>query len=162
MIAALERWKLAVDDSGGDALADTPAGLFARLAAEAALGGLAPVALLGLLKHPLMRLGAAQGAHARAIAALEKAVLRGPRPRPGSGGLAHALAAFRAELAKLRRKEASDLHPSDPRADLTEAELDARRRPRRPAERGARAARRAAAPPSSPRSPRVTGTSSPR
>src|SRR5262249_2298877 len=60
-----------------------------------------------------------------AIAALEKAVLRGPRPRPGSAGLAHALAAFRAELAKLRQGEASDLHPSDPRASLTAAELDA-------------------------------------
>jgi ATP-dependent helicase/nuclease subunit B len=122
--AALERWKLAADDSGGDALADTPAGIFARLAAEAAVGGLAPADLLALLKHPLTRLGAAQGAHARAIAALETATLRGPRPRRGSGGLAHALATFRAELEKLRRKEASDLHPFDPRADLTEAELD--------------------------------------
>src|SRR5262244_2477895 len=92
VLAALERWTLAVDDSGGDALADTPAGRFARLAAEAALGGLSPVALLALIKHPLARLdAAAEGAHARAIAALEKAVLRGPRPRPGSAGLAHAL-----------------------------------------------------------------------
>ena len=41
-----------------------------------------------LLKHPLLRLGAAAGAHARAIAALERAVLRGPRPRPGTAGLA--------------------------------------------------------------------------
>src|SRR5216683_4214995 len=94
-------------------------------AADAALGGLAPVALLALLKHPLARLGAAEGADARAIAALEKAILRGPRPRPGIGGLAHALAAFRAELAKLRRGETSDLHPSDPRASVSAAELDA-------------------------------------
>src|SRR6516162_2869902 len=125
VLAALERWKLAVDDSGGDALADTPAGRFARLAAEAALGGLSPVALLALIKHPLTRLGAAEGAHGRAIAALEKAVLRGTRPRPGSAGLARALAAFRAELEKLRRGETSDLHPSDPRASLTATELDA-------------------------------------
>src|SRR5215471_8902506 len=125
VLAALERWNVAVDDSGGDALADTSAGRFARLAADAALGGLSPVALLALLKHPLARLGAAGGAHARAIAALEKAVLRGPRPRPGIGGLAHALAALRAELAKLRRGEASDLHPSDPRASLGAADLDA-------------------------------------
>ncbi len=54
-----------VDDSGGDSLADTPAGVFARLAAEAALEGLAPVPLLAMLKHPLLRLGAAAGAHAR-------------------------------------------------------------------------------------------------
>src|SRR6266550_5818421 len=125
VLAALERWKIAVDDSGGDALADTSTGRFARLAADTALGGLSPVALLALLKHPLARLGAAEGAHARAIAALERAVLRGPRPRPGTAGLAHALAAFRTQLAKLRRGETSDLHPSDPRAGLREAELDA-------------------------------------
>jgi len=125
VLAALERWKIAVDDSGGDALPDTPAGLFARLAAETALGGLAPITLLALLKHPFTRLGAADGGHARAIAALEKAVLRGPRPRAGTAGLAQALAAFRAELAKLRRKEPADLHWSDPRIDLQEGELDA-------------------------------------
>ena len=32
--AALERWRVEVDDSGSDALADTRAGIFARLAAE--------------------------------------------------------------------------------------------------------------------------------
>ena len=58
VLAALKRWDIAAEDSGGDALADTPAGIFARLAAEAALGGLAPVTLLALLKHPLLRLGA--------------------------------------------------------------------------------------------------------
>ncbi len=125
VISALARWQVAVDDSGGDALPDTQAGVFARLASEGALGGLAPVALLALLKHPLLRLGAAETAHARAIAALERAVLRGPRPHPGTDGLAHALASFRAELAKLRRGERSDLHPSDPRAMLTDGELQA-------------------------------------
>jgi ATP-dependent helicase/nuclease subunit B len=125
VLAALERWNVAVDDSGGDALADTSAGVFARLTANAALGGVAPVALLALLKHPLTRLDTAAGTHAVAVASLEKAVLRGPRPRPGTAGLAHALAAFRGELAKLRRREASDLHPSDPRTTLSEAELDA-------------------------------------
>src|SRR5581483_5924339 len=34
--AALDRWNLAFDDSGGDPLMDTPSGIFARLAAEAA------------------------------------------------------------------------------------------------------------------------------
>jgi ATP-dependent helicase/nuclease subunit B len=123
--AALARWQVAVDDSGGDALPDTAAGLFARLAAETALGGLAPVTLLALLKHPLTRLGAAEGAHLRAAAALEQATLRGPRPRPGSTGLAQALATFRAERDKLKRGEPSDLHWSDPRTLLGEWELDA-------------------------------------
>ena len=100
VLAALERWQVAVDDSGGDRLADTAAGRFAQLAA-------------------------AEAAPARAIAALEMAVLRGPRPRAGSAGLAQALAGFRAELGKFRRKEPSDLHPSDPRTLLSERELDA-------------------------------------
>ena len=83
--AALARWKITAEDSGGEALAETSAGIFARLAAEAALGKLAPVTLLALLKHPLLRVG---GQHReRAITALERAVLRGPRPRAGSDGL---------------------------------------------------------------------------
>jgi ATP-dependent helicase/nuclease subunit B len=125
VLAALARWNVEVDDSGGDALADTPAGLFARLAAQAAIGALAPVDLLALLKHPLARLAAREGAHRYATAALERAILRGPRPRPGSAGLAGALALLRLELGKLRRRERSDLHPSDPRADLSDGELDA-------------------------------------
>jgi ATP-dependent helicase/nuclease subunit B len=125
VLAALARWEVAVDDSGGDALPDTSAGSFARLAAEAALGGLAPVTLLALLKHPLARLRAAPGAHTGAVAALERAVLRGPRPRPGTSGLANALESVRVELAKRWRGEPSELHPSDPRGDLHEWELAA-------------------------------------
>src|SRR5262249_30323775 len=101
--AALDRWNVAVDDSAGVALADTPAGLFARLVAEVALGGLAPVPLLALLKHPLLRLGAPQGRHGQAVAALERAVLRGPRPKRDSDGLAHALATFRTNRGKMHR-----------------------------------------------------------
>jgi ATP-dependent helicase/nuclease subunit B len=123
VLAALKRWDIEAEDSSGEALIDTPAGTFARLAAEVALGGLAPVPLLALIKHPLLCSEAAPGE--RAIAALERAVLRGPRPRAGSAPLKHALDAFRAELAKLRAGESSDLHPSDPRATLTDTELSA-------------------------------------
>jgi ATP-dependent helicase/nuclease subunit B len=117
VIAALGRWNIEADDSGGDALPDTEAGVFARLVAQAALGGLEPVTLLALCKHARFRLGAAAGAHHRAIAALELSVLRGPRPRPGTKGLAHALATLRAT------KET--LHGSDPRKRITNADLDA-------------------------------------
>ncbi len=113
--AALGRWAIEADDSGGDALPDTEAGVFARLVAEAALGDLPPVKLLAMLKHARFRLGAASGAHARAIATLELAILRGPRPRPGTAGLAHALATFRS----------TELHRSDPRNKLKNADLDA-------------------------------------
>ena len=117
VVAALARWQVDVDDSGGDALADTPAGIFARLVAKASLGGLEPAPVLALLKHSLSRLGAKAGAHDRAIAALERAVLRGPRPRRGSAGLAHALATF-----KTSRHE---LHHNDPRGAVLPADLDA-------------------------------------
>ncbi len=120
VLAALARWNIAAEDSGGDALADTPAGIFARLAAATALDGTPPVTLLALLKHPLLRLG-----EPHAVAALERAILRGPRPRAGSIGLAHALTSFRAQLEKFHRHEATDLHPSDPRTDLTDSELAA-------------------------------------
>ncbi|HEY0300319.1 MAG TPA: double-strand break repair protein AddB, partial [Rhizomicrobium sp.] len=117
VVAALERWHVAADDSGGDPLPETPAGRFARLAAEAALDGLKPVALLALLKHPLLRLGAAKDAENELIAVVERAVLRGPRPKPGSDGLAHALETFRANRG--------DLHRSDPRKALRPEQLDA-------------------------------------
>jgi ATP-dependent helicase/nuclease subunit B len=125
VLAALGRWNVAVDDSGGDALADTTPGVLARLTAELALDGVAPVALLAVLKHPLFRLGAPAGMHASAVAALERAILRGPRPRAGSKGLAHALDTFRRELAKLRAKERSEIHASEPRATVTDAEAAA-------------------------------------
>src|SRR5262245_4937657 len=115
VLAALSRWNVMVDDSGGDAHADTPAGVFARLAAEAALEGLDPVTLLALLKHPLLRLGAGAGAHAHAISVIEQAVLRGPRPKPGTAGLAHALKTFRDSQSKL--------HRADPRARLAPGQL---------------------------------------
>ncbi|HMF20839.1 MAG TPA: double-strand break repair protein AddB [Pseudolabrys sp.] len=112
VVAALERWQVDVEDSGGDALADTSAGVFARLVAEAALGGLEPASLLALLKHPLLRLGGEAGAHARAVAALERAVLRGPRPRRGLAGLAHALATFKATRDELHRNDPRNFVPA--------------------------------------------------
>jgi len=124
VMAALERWRIAADDTGGDPLAASPAGVFARLAADVALSGFAPVPLLSLLKHPLLRLDAEAGAHHRGIAALERAVLRGPRPRAGSDGLKHALAAMRTAWDKLRRREESDLHAGDARALLAARDFD--------------------------------------
>ncbi len=118
VLAALERWNVPVDDSGGDALADTPAGLFARLAAQVALGGAEPVPLLALLKHPLCKLGRDDHARFAGIEGLERAILRGPRPRARSAGLAHALETLRQARAK------KELHRNDPRSALTDAEID--------------------------------------
>jgi len=124
VIAALGRWNLAFDDSGGDALMDTPAGIFARLAAEAAARQLEPPTLLALLKHPLCRLDGAPGAFKKPAEALELALLRGTRPQAGCGGLAQDLLRFRLELKNLRAGTTSALHRSEPRTRLTEEELD--------------------------------------
>jgi ATP-dependent helicase/nuclease subunit B len=128
VIAALGRWNLAYDDSGGDALMDTPTGIFARLAAEAAARQLEPPTLLALLKHPLCRLGAAPGAFKQATEVLELALLRGTRPQAGSGGLAQDLARFRLELKNLRAGTTSSLHASEPRTRLADKELDGAQR----------------------------------
>jgi ATP-dependent helicase/nuclease subunit B len=122
--AALTRWNLEFDDSGGDALMDTPAGVFARLCAEAAANGMEPPTLLAMLKHPLFRLGGRYGAWKHAIEVLELALLRGTRPQAGTGGLAHDFDRFRAELKKLRDNETSSLHPAEQRAKLKDDELD--------------------------------------
>ena len=124
VIAALGRWNLAFDDSGGDALMDTSAGIFARLTAEAAAKQLEPPTLLALVKHPLCRLGGAPGAFKGAVETLELALLRGTRPQAGSGGLVRDFARFRGELAKLRNGETCSLHPSEPRTRLKDEELD--------------------------------------
>jgi ATP-dependent helicase/nuclease subunit B len=124
VMAALGRWNLAFDDSGGDALMDTPAGIFARLAAEAVAKQLEPPTLLALLKHPLCRLGGAPDAFKNTIATLELALLRGTRPQAGSRGLARDFASFRLELGKLRSGETSSLHRAEPRTALRDDELD--------------------------------------
>jgi ATP-dependent helicase/nuclease subunit B len=123
--AALGRWHLAFDDSGGDPLMDTSVGIFARLAGEVAAKGLEPPALLALLKHRLCRLGAAASAFRQAVETLEIALLRGTRPQAGSHGLAQDLARFRHELTRLRAGEASSLHKAEPRSRLIEQELNA-------------------------------------
>jgi ATP-dependent helicase/nuclease subunit B len=124
VMAALSRWNLDFDDSGGEALIETPVGIFARLAAEAVTRGLEPPTLLALLKHPLCRLGGAAGAFKPAIEALELALLRGTRPQPGTGGLAKEFERFRDELGKLNRDEPSSLHRAERRARLRNDQLD--------------------------------------
>lgn len=119
VIAALARWNLEFDDSGGDPLPQTPAGVFARLVAEVGLDGFAPLPLLALLKHSLFRGGRARDGHRDAIVALELAALRGPRRAPGAAALDAALADFAEDHAKLSRGEASALRKTDPAARLT-------------------------------------------
>ncbi|HET9149820.1 MAG TPA: double-strand break repair protein AddB, partial [Alphaproteobacteria bacterium] len=90
---ALTRWGIEVDDSAGVPLALTPAGIYFRLAAEAAAERFAPLPLLALLKHPLAAGGFSVGEFRRRVRAMELLALRGPRPAPGFEGIAEALKA---------------------------------------------------------------------
>ena len=91
--AALRRWDIEVDDSGGSRLADTPVGAFLILTADCAAQSGAPLAVLELLKHPLSAGGQSPADFRRAVRGLERAVLRGPRPGGGLDGLQRAIAA---------------------------------------------------------------------
>ncbi len=110
--AELGRYGVVVDDSAGEPLADTPPGAFLRLLAHAVADGLAPVALLSLLKHPLAALGLRPAEARRAARRLELACLRGPAPAPGLQGLRSAL----------------ELRPNTAAQDLLDR-LDARMQP---------------------------------
>ena len=89
--STLRRWDLAVDDSAGVPLAETPPGAFLRLTAEAVAGGLAPLPLLAALKHPLAAGGTSTAEFRARVRALEMRALRGARPGPGFAGLRQAL-----------------------------------------------------------------------
>ncbi len=85
--AELTRWGLQVDDSAGQPLTTTVPGSFLRLLLEAMERGLAPAALLSVLKHPMACGGMAPASFRAQVRALERRVLRGPKPAPGFGGL---------------------------------------------------------------------------
>jgi ATP-dependent helicase/nuclease subunit B len=104
--AELLRWGIAIDDSAGEALRLTPPAAFFLLIAEAAAAEWAPVPLLSLLKHPLACGGMPSGAFRQKVRALERAILRGSRPKPGLAGLRDTLEAARKAATREGEREA--------------------------------------------------------
>lgn len=84
------RWGIRVDDSAGQPLSLTPPGTLLLALADAAAQAFAPMPLLTLLKHPLVRPDD-RAAWLDGARALDLA-LRGPRPAPGLAGIAAQLA----------------------------------------------------------------------
>lgn len=80
--AHCRRWGLNVDDSAGEPLGLTPAGTLARALVDVLAQGFAPVALLAVLKHPLVAAGESRLAWLSAVRQLDL-MLRGVRPQPG-------------------------------------------------------------------------------
>jgi ATP-dependent helicase/nuclease subunit B len=110
--AELLRFGIAIDDSAGEPLSESVAGRLARLVADAAADELAPVPLVGLLRHPHARLGLEATALASAADALELMVLRGPRPAAAADGLIAAVAGF----------DPRNFHRTDPRRGIGDSE----------------------------------------
>ena len=108
----LRRWGLAVDDSAGTPLAQSPHGIFVRLLAEAAAADGDPVALLALLKHPFAAFGLSRAACRQGARALELALFRGHRVAGGVAALAEAL-----ERARTERDEAEHVPAARRRLD---------------------------------------------
>ena len=85
------RWNIDIDDSAGRPLSLTPPGTLLLALAEAAAEDFAPLALLTLLKHPLVRAGDERLAWLDGVRRLDRR-LRGPRPLPGLAGIDGAVA----------------------------------------------------------------------
>jgi ATP-dependent helicase/nuclease subunit B len=79
--AKLTRWGVQADSSAGAPLAAFPIGTLLALSASLAVDPADPVALLGVLKHPLVRLGLEEAGRYTGVPAFERRVLRGARPR---------------------------------------------------------------------------------
>lgn len=105
----LRRWGLAIDDSAGAPLAKSLPAMFLRVLLDYAGGEQDPVALLALLKHPLMAGGLTLADCRRNARQLDRGPLRGPRPAGGIAGVLSRLikpedAALRDWLAELDQR----------------------------------------------------------
>ncbi|MGF7170026.1 ATP-dependent helicase/nuclease subunit B [Sphingobium xanthum] len=89
--AHLRRWGIDADDSAGRPLAQLPPGTLLLALAQAGAEQFAPVALLALLKHPLVKAGGERLGWLEQVRALDL-VLRGPRPPAGLSGISRLLA----------------------------------------------------------------------
>lgn len=99
--AELSRWGIAIDDSAGRPLSETPVGTFLRLTAATVWEHFAPVGLLSCLKHPLAAAGEDPATFRRRVRRLDRRLLRGPRPSPSIAGLRAAAAQIDGELEEL-------------------------------------------------------------
>lgn len=115
--AELARFGVIADDSAGSPLSGTPQGTVTQLLLEATLRPGDPVAIVGLLKHPLLRLGLPSGDLRTAVEALEVLALRG-----GVGDMD--ISALEPLLEKQLADQLDDRHPPRWRLSLTREAAD--------------------------------------
>jgi len=103
--AHLKRWGIDADDSAGQPLSHLPPGTLLMGLAGVIVDRFAPVSLLALLKHPLVRAGEGRLEWLEQVRRLDL-VLRGPRPAPGLSAITALVEApegpLRAERAAIR------------------------------------------------------------
>jgi ATP-dependent helicase/nuclease subunit B len=104
VVNRLETMGIAVDDSAGKPLAKTPPGAFLILVMDAFASEFAPIALMALLKHPLMRMGRSVPEIRRAARALELIAFRSPYLGRGLEGVLKALDAADDDIKAERRR----------------------------------------------------------
>ncbi len=104
--AHLKRWGVEADDSAGRPLSQTPPGTLLIALATAAAERFAPVPLLSLLKHPLVRKGEGRLDWLEGARALDLA-LRGPRPPAGLQGVSEYLADWSGRDSDRRKRAAA-------------------------------------------------------
>ncbi len=97
--ALLGRWGIEADDSAGQPLSQAPAGTLLLAIATAAAESMAPVAMLALVKHPLVGGDGSERQDWLAATRLLDRWLRGPRPHAGLAGLNAHFAGTDAETA---------------------------------------------------------------
>ena len=115
VIAALQRWRIDVDDSAGRPLSACPVGGFLHSMVTMVAEAFAPVPTLAFLKHPLVAGGLAPARFRSRLRTLELAALRGYRPAEGLAGIRDRLAADDDLLAFF------EAHVVAPLAPLTDA-----------------------------------------
>jgi ATP-dependent helicase/nuclease subunit B len=101
--AHLKRWGIEADDSAGRPLPETPPGTLILALAAAAAEQFAPVPLLALLKHPLVRKGEGRLDWLEGARSVDLA-LRGPRPAAGLAGITDHLSDWSGRDRKTRQR----------------------------------------------------------
>jgi len=113
----LSRFGIIADDSAGSPLSGTQQGTLIQLLLEATLRPGDPVAIVGLIKHPLVRLGFPAEELRPAIEALEMLALRG-----GTGDMD--ISALEPLLEEQLAEQRNDRHPPHWRLSLPEGAAD--------------------------------------
>jgi len=108
VVVELRRFGIAIDDSAGVPLDQTAAGSFLLLTARLVLDEIRPVALLSVLKHPLMRAGLDADLVRGRARALDRLCLRGPAIIGGFRQIIGELNDRRAAMAARKEEQAAE------------------------------------------------------